>query len=104
MIECICINDLGRPSRIPPHKWVEKGKKYHIEFATFVLPQRTLGVQLLEITLDESCSPFDYFLGSRFVIKDKDMHKLVALIEETTQIQTSIEELKKQTSHVEIHS
>ena len=100
MIECICIDDSGRPPVVPPHKWLEKDKTYHIVFARMVLPQRTLGVELAEIVLDESCAPYEYFLGKRFVIKASDMDALIELIKETSGVQTSIQEIQKQTGHV----
>jgi hypothetical protein len=96
MIKCICVNDKDRPSKIPPHKWVEKGKEYTIMFAQFIRPQRQLAVQLIEINLDESCAPFEYFLAKRFAIRKKDLEDLHQLIYDSYHIRESIEELTKQ--------
>ena len=100
MIECICINDSGRPPRIPLSKWPKKGEKYHIIFARMLMPQRTLGVWLDEITLGEECLPYEYFLGKRFSISMQDLEALLELIRETSDVYTSIQELQKQTGHV----
>lgn len=96
MIECICIDDKNKPSTIPPNKWIKKDTKYNIIAARVVLPQKQLAVQLLEISLDESCAPFTYFLGRRFVIKEDDMINLIELIEETISIDKSIKEMLKE--------
>jgi hypothetical protein len=60
-----------------------------------VLPQKQLAVQLLEISLDQSCAPFTYFLGKRFIIKESDMVKLIELIKETIEIDNEINEMLK---------
>jgi hypothetical protein len=96
MIKCICVNDKDRPSKIPQEKWVEKGKEYTIMFAQFVKPQMQLAVQLVEINLDESCAPFEYFLAKRFAIKKEDLDNLHRLIYESYHIRESIEELTEQ--------
>jgi hypothetical protein len=93
MIECICIDDKNKPSTIPPHKWIKRGSKYNIIAARVVLPQKQLAVQLLEISLDDSCAPFTYFLGKRFMIKEDDMLNLIELINETIEVDNSIKEM-----------
>jgi hypothetical protein len=93
MIECICIDDKNKPSTIPPHKWIKKDSKYNIIAARVVLPQKQLAVQLLEISLDDSCAPFTYFLGKRFMIKEDDMLNLIELIKETIEVDNSIREM-----------
>jgi len=93
MIECICVDDKNKPSTIPPHKWINKGNKYNIIAARVVLPQKQLAVQLLEISLDDSCAPFTYFLGKRFMIKEDDMLNLIELIKETIEVDNSIREM-----------
>jgi len=96
MIKCICVNDKDRPSKIPPHKWVEKGKEYTIMFAQFIRPQKQLAVQLVEIDLDESCAPFEYFLAKRFAIRKGDLEDLRQLVYDSYHMRESIEELTKQ--------
>jgi hypothetical protein len=93
MIECICIDDKNKPSTIPPNKWINRGSKYNIIAARVVLPQKQLAVQLLEISLDDSCAPFTYFLGKRFMIKEDDMLNLIELIKETIEVDNSIREM-----------
>jgi hypothetical protein len=103
MIECICVDDKNKPSTIPSNKWIKKDANYHIIAARVVLPQRQLAVQLLEISLDESCSPFTYFLGKRFMIKEDDMLNLIELIQETIEIDNSIREMLKDDKLIHIN-
>lgn len=93
MIKCICIDDSNRPTSIPPEKWIEKGKEYHIISARIVKPQKQMAVQLLEINLDESCAPFTYFLGKRFMIKEDVLKDLLMLISATINHDNEIKEL-----------
>ena len=80
MIKCICIDDRYRPADFPLSKWVKDGQEYHINFAQVVLPQGVVAFQLEEIDLDDSCYPYQYFMGNRFVIELKDREKLEQLI------------------------
>jgi hypothetical protein len=66
-----------------------------------VLPQKTLAVQLEEIDLDESCMPYEFFLANRFAFTQEELEKLIAFIEECTQVNISIKELMKQTQTIE---
>lgn len=104
MIECICIDDSGRPSRIPPEKWPKKDRVYHIVFAILVKPQMQLAVELDEIQLGQDCLPYEYFLAKRFSINGADFDKMVELIRECAGINTSIEKIKKEIGHVETYS
>jgi hypothetical protein len=98
MVKCICINDKNRPSKIPQAKWLKEGEEYTIIFTLIVLPQKTLAVQLEEIDLDESCMPYEFFLANRFAFTQDELEKLIAFIEECTQVNMSIKELLKQTN------
>jgi hypothetical protein len=98
MIRCACINDKDRPNDIPKGKWVKKGQVYTIEFAIVVLPQRELGLQLEEITLDESCAPYEYFLAHRFAFLKDDLYKLQEFIKVCAKINMSIKELMSQSN------
>jgi hypothetical protein len=80
MIRCICIDDRDRPADFPLSKWVKDGEAYHINFAQVVLPQGIIAFQLEEIDLDESCYPYQYFAGNRFVIDARDKKKLERLV------------------------
>lgn len=97
MIKCLCIDDSSRPSKIPESKWITKDVEYTLEFAIVVLPQRQLAFQLREIHLDESCSPFEYFLANRFAFSIDDLAELNEFIKECTTINLSVNELMKQT-------
>ena len=80
MIPCVCINDKGRPKNIPIEKWVKENEIYHVIYTTNVLPQKELAVYLSEISLDESCAPFEYFLAKRFFFTDENLNKLIEMI------------------------
>lgn len=97
MIRCVCIDDSGRPSKIPESKWISKDVEYTLAFAIVVLPQRQLAFQLHEINLDESCSPFEYFLANRFAFNINNFEELNEFVKECTAINLSIKELLTQT-------
>lgn len=97
MIKCVCVDNDNRPSRVPQNKWLEKGKEYTLAFTMTVYPQKKLAFQLEEIELDESCSPYTWFLASRFAFKEEDLHRLVEFINECNKITFSINELMKVT-------
>lgn len=98
MIKCICINDKERPSKIPSEKWLEKDKEYTLSFSMTVLPQKKLAFQVQEIDLDDSCSPYTWFLASRFAFRQEDLEKLIEFIKECNKITFSINELMKLTT------
>lgn len=102
MIKCICINDNNRPSRVPESKWVKKGEEYTVIFTLVVLPQKTLAVQIDEINLDESCSPYSFFLANRFAFRKEDLERLIEFIKECTHVNMSIKDLMKQTETLEV--
>jgi hypothetical protein len=100
MVKCICVDDTKKPIQIPDNKWIKKGEEYHVVFTITVLPQKKLGVELYEITLDESCKPFEYFLANRFAFTREDLEKLNKLIKDCSEINFSIDELMKETELV----
>jgi hypothetical protein len=100
MIKCICVDDAKKPNQIPENKWIKKGEEYHIVFTITVLPQKKLGVELYEITLDESCKPFEYFLANRFAFTKDNLEKLNELIKDCSDIEFSMDELMKETELV----
>ena len=97
MIKCLCINADNKPSKIPQHKWLEKDKEYTLSFSMTVLPQKKLAFQLEEIELDESCSPYTWFLADRFAFREEDLKRLIEFIEDCNKITFSIKELMKVT-------
>ena len=97
MVECICINDKNKPDEIPINKWVKKGDAYTVIYTVVVLPQKQLAFHLAEIELDESCSPYEYFLASRFAFRIEHLDKLMQLIKDCSDTAFSVEELMEQT-------
>jgi hypothetical protein len=96
MIKCLCVNDGNKPNQIPEEKWIKKGTEYTLLFSMTVLPQKQLAFQLEEIDLDDSCSPYTWFLASRFAFREEDLAKLIEFIERCNKINFSINELKKE--------
>lgn len=97
MIKCICIDNDNRPSVVPEEKWLEKGKEYTLAFTMTVHPQKKLAFQVQEIDLDESCSPYTWFLASRFAFRQEDIGKLIEFIKDCNKITFSVNELMKVT-------
>jgi hypothetical protein len=97
MIKCFCVDDSDKPLQIPNEKWVEKGKQYTLAFTMTVSPQKKLAFQLQEIDLDDSCSPYTWFLASRFAFDEKDIPALIEFIQECNKITFSVKELMKVT-------
>ena len=98
MIKCVCINNNDRPSRIPVEKWLEQGKEYTLAFTMTVNPQKKLAFQVQEIDLDESCSPYSWFLADRFAFRQEDLDSLIEFIKECNNITFSINELMNVTN------
>ena len=98
MIKCICIDDKIKPKEIPANKWIKKGNEYNIIYTLTVMPQKQLAVHIHEIELDETCAPYEYFLAKRFAFTHEDMHKLMQMIEDCSEIEFSIDELMKETN------
>jgi hypothetical protein len=96
MIKCLCVNDKDKPNQIPNEKWIEMGKEYTLLFSMTVLPQKQLAFQLNEIDLDDSCSPYTWFLASRFAFREEDLQKLIEFIQDCNKITFSINELVKE--------
>lgn len=85
MIKCICINDNNKPEEIPQEKWIKKDSEYHIIWVLKMINQNNIqGVQLSEISLDDSCLPYEAFKISRFAINSKDLEQLIELMQECT--------------------
>ena len=97
MIKCLCINDKNKPTQIPQNKWIEMGKEYTILFSMTVLPQKELAFQLNEIELDDSCSPYEWFLANRFAFREEDLQRLIEFIQECNHIDFSVKELMQTT-------
>jgi len=96
MIKCICIDDRNKPAQIPSNKWLEHGREYTLLFSMTVLPQKQLAFQLYEIDLDDSCSPYTWFLANRFAFREEDLESLIEFIHECNYITFTMNELKKE--------
>lgn len=98
MVKCICVNDKNRPKEIPPSKWIKKDEEYHVIYTVTVLPQKQLAFHLAEISLDECCVPYEYFLANRFGFTEENLLLLMELIKDCSDIEFSMDELLEQTS------
>lgn len=96
MIKCLCINDNNKPIQIPNEKWLKKGREYTLLFSMTVLPQKQLAFQVNEIDLDDSCSPYTWFLANRFAFREEDLQRLIEFIQDCNQITFSVNELVKE--------
>ena len=90
MIKCLCVDDKDKPSQIPQEKWIEEGKEYTILFTMTVLPQKQLAFQLEEIDLDDSCSPYTWFLAKRFAFREQDLDEIIEYIKDSNHITISM--------------
>ena len=79
MIECICINDKGKPYIIPSEKWIKKGNKYHITHIGTTLGTSVLCVTVSEITLGKEYYPYEGFRLDRFAFTEKSFLELSEL-------------------------
>lgn len=93
MIQLTCVDDTQRPAEIPPEKWVKNGSVYTPTFAIFVVPQRVLAVELLELELTAKEAPYDYFKASRFTLPVGDWEEWLAFIDDCLKQYKSIHKL-----------
>ena len=98
MVETICINDKNRPKEIPVDKWLKEGQTYNVIYTVTVLPQKQLAFHLAEISLDECCVPYEYFLAHRFAFTEENLKLLMELIKDCSDTEFSMDELLEQTS------
>lgn len=86
MINCICIDDKGKPESIPDSKWVKAGEHYRVTHFWWHPLQRTQAVELYEKPLDEMCNPFVSFKLSRFAFKKEDLPALAELAQNCSEL------------------
>ena len=87
MIKAVCIDDSGKPAEIPQDKWIKKDETYNIIKITIHPKQKSIqGCEIAEITLDESCEPYEYFKLSRFAISQDDIPALIELAKMSSDI------------------
>lgn len=72
-MKILCIDDTLRPDEIPLEKWVVEGREYTPIFWSNHVSQGRMGVELEEITLDESNKPYSAFGFHRFAIRQEDV-------------------------------
>lgn len=87
-IECICIDDKGKPLEIPSEKWVKKGNKYHVTHIFVMLQQGKIkGCELAEFDIS-NCIPYNCYRLSRFIFKLDDLKKIVEMIKHCDQLKS----------------
>lgn len=98
MCRLLCIDASNRPKEIPKNKWITKDMEYTAVWITIHPNQENIqGVQLAEISLDETCTPFETFKLSRFAINIEDFEKFLELAKECSDMDISnLEELIKE--------
>ena len=87
MVKAICIDDSSRPKEIPEGKWIKKDNYYNvIKITIHPLQGGINGCELSEISLDESCLPYEYFRLSRFAFREEDIPALSELIKNSSEL------------------
>jgi len=91
--EVICVNARNRPQEIPPHKWLEKDKRYTVIGVAYALDGK-LGFKLEEIELGDDCYPFDCFNTKRFGIPAQE--DVMTLEDELSALGIEVEEFERE--------
>lgn len=87
MIQCMCIDDKGRPKEIAAHKWIKKGEMYRVtHIYVHVLQEHIQGCTLYEKPLDSECAPYETFRLSRFAFREEDIPSLIELIKNCNEL------------------
>jgi Fe-S-cluster containining protein len=83
MCRLLCIDDKEKPIEIPKDKWIVKDEEYTAIWITIHPNQGNIqGVQLAELTLDESCLPYETFKLNRFAIHMDDLEEFIKLTQD----------------------
>lgn len=85
-VPCICINAKHRPNDIPLNKWISEGVEYTIIHIGTTVTKKILTCTLLEVTLDESCKPYDGYRLERFAFREEDIPKLLELMKSCSEL------------------
>ena len=97
-IKIKCVDDSQKPQQIPKNKWIKKGEWYNLIFIAWCKPEECQGFSLAEIELDETCSPYEYYKGSRFAISEQDLEKFLEFGKLCSELDTlNIQELIEET-------
>lgn len=86
MIECICINDKGKPYIIPQNKWLVKDNKYHITHVGTSLGTNVICVTVAEITLTKEYYPYEGFRLDRFAFTQSALLELMELMKNCSEL------------------
>ena len=82
-MKIICVNDKNYPKEIPIEKRAKQGNTYTLIGAQFLLSSQSIGFEILELPLDDTCFPYHYHNPSRFEpYNEKDMSSLDAELNE----------------------
>jgi hypothetical protein len=102
MCRLLCIDSANRPKEIPKNKWITKDMEYTAIWITIHPEQNNIqGVQLAEISLDETCFPYETFKLSRFAINAEDFEEFLQLAKDCSEVNIeNLEELLKEEVHV----
>ena len=102
MVKATCVNDKNRPQQIPQSKWLVKDNEYTIIKVTIHPNQNGIqGCELAEISLDETCLPYEYYKLDRFAISQDDLEALIELMKlSSTLNDVEINELIKESELV----
>lgn len=85
-VKCICINDKNRPKEISPNLWIKKDEEYNITHIYWHPQQGIQGAELKEITLDDSCFPYQSFALNRFAFTKEELDKLIQMMKDCTEL------------------
>jgi|JI8StandDraft_1071087.scaffolds.fasta_scaffold256623_2 hypothetical protein len=102
MVKATCVNDTNKPKQIPQNKWLVKDNEYTIIKVTIHPNQNGIqGCELAEISLDETCLPYEYYKLDRFAISQDDLEALIELMKlSSTLNDVEINELIKESELV----
>ena len=85
-VRVICLNDSNRPKEIKPSLWIKKDQEYHITHIFYHVSQGLQGVELYEVQLDESCTPYESFALNRFGIPQEELEKFMEMLKNCTNL------------------
>ena len=70
-MKAICIDDTGKPSKIPQSEWIVEGKTYTItKIVRMNLQKDKFGVVLKEVQLSSQSFPYELYDAARFLPLD----------------------------------
>jgi hypothetical protein len=77
-----CINDGGKPLKVPESEWIKKGNVYTVINAVKMgLQPGKFGYKLEEVELSASSFPYEYYESSRFAIPTEVEEEVMELEE-----------------------